>query len=141
MAIERAHHQNQAITALSGQCQRFFVLVRPLGHSRPEPQGCGGADWQIVIKRQDSSQRLVCRPGQQETQIAALQMNDDVASSGADTFDSSGVKLVDCERASALDARWNQRNDRWQNVGAPEYGRLCGGELRIDRERKAPNAE
>ena len=68
-------------------------------------------------------------------------MNDDVAPIGTDTFDSSAVKLVDCERTSALDARWNQRNDRRQNIRAPEYGRVCGAELRIDRERKAPNAD
>lgn len=35
MAIEGAHHQNQAITALSGQCRRLFSLVRLHGHQRP----------------------------------------------------------------------------------------------------------
>jgi hypothetical protein len=63
-----------------------------------------------------------------------------VASAGADPFDNRAAKFADCEWARTLEARWNERNDRGQNIRTPEYARLSGGQLRVDCEAKAPNA-
>jgi hypothetical protein len=74
-------------------------------------------------------------------QIAAVETNDDMMSIVSSAFDNHAAKLVDCERAGAINAGWNERNDCGQNIRAPEYCGLCGRELRVDRERIAPNAE
>ena len=95
MTIERTHHGYEAVTALLGECKRFFAVTRSAApDSPPEAQRCLGARGEIIIERHDDRQRLVWwSVTHPETTLAILVSDDHVSAIQTDALGTNSSEL------------------------------------------------